>query len=169
MRRIIVLILIFVHIVEMAPAAELREEYMTAEDVSVGARGSEYLSGNTTDAVLMKVNVWGGVLKPGIHYVPVQTDLVTLFSYSGGPTTLAELDNIVLRRRSKSGDKRIEIDLKKLIHDTGSVAVALEPNDIIVIPETKPTFSNNTVQVLSVTASVISIILGYYAIRSIPK
>ena len=48
-------------------------------------RGSEYVSGAQTGNVLMRINLWGAVGKPGIHHVPAKTNLINLLSYAGGP------------------------------------------------------------------------------------
>ena len=47
-------------------------------------RGAQYFLG-TDDQLLIKVNVWGFVAKPGQYLVPSGTDLISLISFAGGP------------------------------------------------------------------------------------
>lgn len=43
-----------------------------------------YLERGTENKLMMKVNVWGAVAKPGSQYVPDQIDLIGLLSAAGG-------------------------------------------------------------------------------------
>lgn len=48
-----------------------------------------YLSLGADNELLMKVNVWGEVKKPGILDVPDNTDLVSLLSFANDPIEVA--------------------------------------------------------------------------------
>ncbi len=60
---------------------------------SFSNRGSQYFLGDK-DEILMNVNVWGYVLRPGQYLVPRHTDLITLISFAGGPKEGANLSDV---------------------------------------------------------------------------
>ncbi|MCM2277954.1 MAG: SLBB domain-containing protein [Oligoflexia bacterium] len=126
--------------------------------------GSEFVSGNYPGAILMPVNLWGAVTKPGIHHIPMQTDLVTLLSLAGGPTADAQLDRISIKRRNGSQEKVLRIDAEDLLEQPGVHSPVLEPNDIVVVPREKPTVSNNTMTTLSFIGGILGIIVAGYAL-----
>ena len=121
--------------------------------------GSEYISGAQPGAVLMKVNLWGAVRKPGIHHVPSNTDLIELISFAGGPTPVALLDDVIIKRDTGKSRKRISVDVEQIIKGSSNHNILLEPNDIIVIEEDEPLFSQDTVQLVTLSALLASIVL----------
>jgi len=91
--------------------------------------------------LLMKVNVWGEVNKPGIYEVPDQTDLVSLVSAAGGPTDAAKLSKVKLVRNHFQKKQVIKVDLKKYMEDGNYTDIPkIYPGDTVVIPKSK--FSN---------------------------
>jgi len=60
-------------------------------------RGAQYYLG-AEDELLMKVNIWGFVRKPGQYMVPTDTDLITLISFAGGPIEQAKIKSIKVIR-----------------------------------------------------------------------
>ncbi len=63
-------------------------------------RGALYYLGEQ-DELLIKVNIWGFVQKPGQYMVPNGTDLISLISFAGGPREQARLKNIkIIRNRA---------------------------------------------------------------------
>jgi len=68
-----------------------------SSDLTSFNRGSQYYLGDK-DQILMNVNVWGYVLKPGQYLVPRHTDLITLISFAGGPREGANLNKIRIIR-----------------------------------------------------------------------
>ena len=62
-----------------------------------------YLAPGADNQLLIKVNVWGEVLKPGIVEVPDNTNLLSLISMAGGPTENAKLSKVkIVRNFSES-------------------------------------------------------------------
>jgi len=87
-----------------------------------------YLERGTENQLLMKVNVWGAVAKPGSQYVPDQTDLIGLLSAAGGPLENAKLSKVRLIRNFNGEKKNMVINVGK----------CLKKNDVDKIPEIKP-------------------------------
>ena len=122
------------------------------------AGGNEFVSGDYPGAVLMKVNLWGAVGKPGIHYVPTQTDLVSLLSYAGGPMESAKLSDVYIKRWTGGKEQLLEVDTEELLKKPGVEPPVLQANDIVVIPQKKPLISNDTSALIGVISSVLSIV-----------
>ncbi|MEE4310627.1 MAG: SLBB domain-containing protein [candidate division KSB1 bacterium] len=99
-------------------------------------RGAQYFLG-TEDELLMNVNIWGFVNKPGQYMVPSETDLISLISYAGGPAKGAKLSRIkLIHANANTGDrvKIVEIDVDKYL-DKGdeSIIPILKPGDTILV------------------------------------
>lgn len=139
------------------------------QELSDRGSGSEFVSGNYPGAILMQVNLWGSIGKPGIHHVPVRTDLVTLLSLAGGTQADADLDRITIKRRISDREELLRIDGEKLLTETGMKSPQLEPNDIIVIPRSKPTIHPNTVATVGFVGSILGIVLASFALSTALK
>jgi polysaccharide export outer membrane protein len=60
-------------------------------------RGAQYFLG-AQDELLIKVNIWGFVRKPGQYMVPKDTDLISLISFAGGPLEQAKINKVKIIR-----------------------------------------------------------------------
>ncbi|MBN2356727.1 SLBB domain-containing protein [candidate division KSB1 bacterium] len=97
-------------------------------------RPAQYFLGSQ-DQVLMAVNVWGFVHRPGQYMVPYDTDLISLISFAGGPKEEAKIKNIKVVRAAKSDNPQvIEVDVKKFL-STGQLTdiPVLKPGDTVVV------------------------------------
>ena len=148
----------------LASAEDLTSGFTRAEDV-VGS-GNVFVSGAKPGAVLMKIDLWGAVHKSGIHYVPPQTDFVTLLSYAGGPISEADLKHAYIKRRTKNQEKIINVNIRDLLSVSSKSNPHLQPNDIVVVPQIEPTVSNNTVLTVTFVSSVLSIVLAAVVIKN---
>jgi len=101
-------------------------------------RAAQYFLGNQ-DQVLMAVNVWGFVNMPGQYMVPLETDLVSLLSYAGGPREDARIKRIRVVRASAESDSGtvIDVDVKNFV-DIGDIKEnpILLPGDTVVVSGT---------------------------------
>jgi hypothetical protein len=140
-----------------------------SNDLKSAGAGAEYVSGNYPGAVLMPINLWGSVGRPGIHYVPAQTDLVTLLSYAGGPAPDADLGEVTIKRRTGAQDEVLEIDAEKLLKRPETRSPVLQPNDVVVVPRESPLIGTNTLTVVGVVGSLLGIVLAGIAINSANK
>jgi hypothetical protein len=99
-------------------------------------RGAQYYLG-TDDQLLIKVNIWGFVAKPGQYLVPNDTDLISLISFAGGPRDGAKLNSIKLIRDMNPEDKVekiLEVNVQKYINDGNeSLIPTLKPGDTIIV------------------------------------
>ncbi|MFQ5707393.1 MAG: SLBB domain-containing protein [bacterium] len=111
-------------------------------------RASQYYLGSK-DEILIKVNVWGFVQKPGQYLVPRHTDLISLISFAGGPRDGANLKHVhIIRdvevRNGKAGKNRrrrkppiYTVNVKRYIK-TGRPGIipTLEGGDTVLISQT---------------------------------
>ena len=97
------------------------------------SRAAQYYIGDSNE-LLMRVNIWGRVQKPGQYFVPSTTDLITLISAAGGPADKSRLDNIKIVRSGEGGSQVIEVDVKKYLK-TGDLREipTLKPEDTVIV------------------------------------
>lgn len=145
-------------------ATDIDSGFAIPSDVADKGKGTEFTSGAYPGALMMRINLWGAVGKAGIHFIPTGTDLITLLSYAGGPLALAELDNIVIKRRTKNRERVIKIDMENYLTSIAIKSPALEANDIVFIPSTKPIISQNTALILGTVTSLLGLILVSFAL-----
>jgi hypothetical protein len=108
--------------------------------------------------VLMNINLWGHVQKPGAYEIPITYGIVELISHSGGPTGTANLDDIKIIRK---GNEVIRVNLKKFITEGDeSVLVQLQPGDTVVVGGTlRNVFSQVLSYIRDIAVVITSIIL----------
>lgn len=96
--------------------------------------GSKYYL-NEANELLIRVNIWGRVQKPGQFYVPAETDLISALSMAGGPAQRARLSDVTLVHETE-GDARevMAVNVRKYLK-TGDPRLIpdLKPEDTIVV------------------------------------
>jgi hypothetical protein len=97
--------------------------------------GNQYYLGQANE-LLIRVNVWGRVLRPGQYYVPATTDLITLISAAGGPEARSRLTDVKVVRSGLAGAENqvFEVNIKKFLK-TGDKRLipALKPEDTVIV------------------------------------
>jgi len=107
-------------------------------------RASQYQLGDK-DQILMNVNVWGYVSRPGQYLVPRNTDLISLISFAGGPREGCDLSKVKIVRggellASTNGHHGkvsiVEADVEDNLKsgEVGKIPV-LNAGDTVIIPE----------------------------------
>ena len=90
-------------------------------------------------SILMHVNIWGKVVKPGRQLVYDGIDMATLLSIVGGPGSGANMKKVRLYREvaDENGQLVYEINLDNFIRNGDrSDFIEIKPNDTILIPQT---------------------------------
>lgn len=110
---------------------------------------SQYYLGETNE-LLIRVNIWGRVLRPGQYFIPSTTDLITLISVAGGPESRSRLDNVRIVRNREKGPEVIIVNIKKYLKTGDKTLIpSLEPEDTIIL-------SGSTWQLIADVATVLS-------------
>jgi len=121
------------------------------------APGAQYFIGDENQLMMM-VNVWGRVEKPGQYFVPSETDLITLISVAGGPADKSRLDNVRLVRGGAMGSEVIQVNIKKFLK-TGdrSLIPDLKPEDTSIVSGSMWYVFSTVVQVVAQLAIVANV------------
>lgn len=164
MRQLAVRFIILISTLSASPYAWGKDPLVSSFDLMQSdsyarySAGNEFMSGQEPGVVMMKVNLWGAVRRPGIHHIPVKTSLIELMSYAGGPSDTAIMDSITIKRTVGQEQKKISINLSEVIHDQKVYDLVLKPDDIIVVPASQPWVSQNMFTIammLSILASTV--------------
>ncbi|NIR49785.1 hypothetical protein GWO43_14805 [candidate division KSB1 bacterium] len=126
-------------------------------------RASQYYLGGK-DEILVQVNIWGFIKKPGQYLVPRHTDLISLMSFAGGPMDGANLGEVrIIREGALSAGNNghsgqgvkppiLKVNVKKYL-ETGrkNIIPNVEAGDTIVITES---FGHKFRNVMGITSVV---------------
>ncbi|KAA3595977.1 MAG: hypothetical protein DWQ06_16505 [Calditrichaeota bacterium] len=129
----ILLILCFSNII-FAQAVQLvgPQKYRIARD---NALGGDSEGGDLV--LLISINIWGEVGRPGVYEVPDKTDLISALSLTGGPTASSKIDEIKIVRGEGENKEVIVFNAKKWLKNEYKEEVPiLQPGDTVVIPRT---------------------------------
>jgi len=119
-----------------------------------------YLERGTESKLMMKVNVWGAVQKPGSQYVPDGTDLISVLSAAGGPIEGAKLSKVRLARNFDGEKHNLVINVSRCLK-RGEVELLPEirPGDTIIVPKSKVSLGKfiSVIYNVAVIASVVTL------------
>jgi len=127
---------------------------------------SERYFSSSDGQIKMKVNVWGHVENPGIHFVYDGIDLASLISIVGGPKTGAHLKKIRLYREVPDPDGSIvyEINFKDFVKSGNRENfIKINPNDTIIIPQK---LSNMFITQIGTINTIFSLIMIFLQIQA---
>jgi protein involved in polysaccharide export with SLBB domain len=96
----------------------------------ISDRPAQYILGSG-DVLLITINLWGHVLKPGIYSVPSSFGIIDLLSSAGGPLQSARLNDVRIIRKNQ---EVITVNIDEFIK-TGNqdLLVPLQPGDVIIV------------------------------------
>ena len=127
---------------------------------------SERYFSSSDGQIKMKVNVWGHVENPGIHFVYDGIDLASLISIVGGPKTGAHLKKIRLYREVPDPDGSIvyEINFNDFVKSGNRENfIKINPNDTIIIPQK---LSNMFITQIGTINTIFSLIMIFLQIQA---
>jgi hypothetical protein len=117
-----VVMMLFLLALSHAQEIELPQQY--------GDRPAQYILGGK-DMLLINVNLWGHIQRPGIYSIPSNYSLIDLISSAGGPLGTARLSEV---RIVRSNQEVISVNVEEYIR-TGNrkLLPVLNPGDTIVV------------------------------------
>ena len=124
------------------------------------SRAEEYFSEQYQGEILVSVNLLGEFGRPGVYHIPKQTDVMRLFALAGGTKSGADIENILIKRRSGEAEKVYTMNLKDMMEKPAPKNLNLESNDVILINTKEPIISQNTIQVVGIVASVLGVLVS---------
>lgn len=131
MKKIVVLFVLFFSSVLYAQGFDQLPVFNQQQSTgSFSDRPAQYILGSD-DILLVNVNLWGHVQRPGIYSVPSAYSLIDLISSAGGPLKTARLSDVRIVRKNQ---EVIQVDIEKFLK-TGNVSLLplLQPGDTIIV------------------------------------
>ena len=154
-------VLVFSFIINNNLLAQFQNQINQSSVKQYNVSSERYFT-DESGTILMNVNVWGHVNRPGRHMVFDGIDLATLLSVVGGPQNGANLKNVRLFRESpdKTGQHIYTINLDNFLK-TGdrSEFVKIMPNDTFIIPQTTTNYIMSQIGTLNTILSILNIYL----------
>ena len=93
-------------------------------------RPAQYILGGD-DVLLIPVNLWGHVQRPGVYSIPSSYGLIDLLSAAGGPLKSARLSDIrVIRRNQQVIKVNVDVFIKT---GNSDLLPVLKPGDIVIV------------------------------------
>jgi competence protein ComEA len=128
-------------------------------EVKEPQRAAEYIYRSSPKESLIGVQLIGAVNKPGLYYIPTNTDILKLITLAGG-TDDADLANILVRKTDPGGTGVYELDVKKLMKSSADAKpFRLAQDDFVYIPKKEPWISNEVFRTVTVVSLLATIIL----------
>ncbi|MCJ7578313.1 MAG: SLBB domain-containing protein [candidate division Zixibacteria bacterium] len=119
-----------------------------------------YLEKGMENKLMMSVNVWGAVEKPGAQYVPDGSDLISVLSAAGGPVAGAKLSQVRLVRNFDGEKFNLVIDVNRCLKkgEMGKVP-EIKPGDTVIVPKSRASFGKfiTVIYNAAVIASVVKL------------
>jgi len=91
---------------------------------------AQYILGSG-DILLVNINLWGHVQRPGIYSVPSSYSLIDLISSAGGPLSTARLNDVRVVRKDQ---EVLKIDIENFLKTGDNTLLPiLQPGDTIIV------------------------------------
>lgn len=144
---------------------------------------AEYIFKNSPRDVLITVQLFGSVARPGIYYVPEDTDLMKLLTLSGGVLNSSEMEDIVVRKgdsRSwhglnlrfvdKTQDSVYRVDVDSLLKETPNLKpLRMNHQDFVYVPTKEPFISANASKMITIGSVLLTAVLTVLLIEKNSK
>lgn len=135
------------------------QTFLGPKDAQNQSMPPTYYALSEQGGLMISVNLWGFVGKPGRYQVPSSTNLVQLISLAGGPIENADIDKVEIVRQTMNpdstlGTKVIPVNLEKF-RAKGEQTPLLAPGDTIIVPGTT---SESLRLVLAILAPLLSLV-----------
>ncbi len=103
---------------------------VSAAQTQFSDKPAQYILGSG-DILLVNVNLWGHVQRPGIYSVPSSYSLIDLISSAGGPLSTARLNDVRVVRKDQ---EVLKIDIEKFLKTGDNTLLPiLQPGDTIIV------------------------------------
>jgi competence protein ComEA len=147
------------------------QDFGLLSDIKPPQQASEYIFRSSPKESLISVQLLGAVNKPGIYYIPANTDLLKLLTLAGGSTNGGDISEILVRKAepkawSDVNTKAVneyqggyEVDAEKILKYGGSRQLKLAQDDFVYVPPRTPWISSEASRNITVFSVVLGIVL----------
>ncbi|MCF8060834.1 MAG: hypothetical protein K9K67_16135 [Bacteriovoracaceae bacterium] len=128
--------------------------------------GSIFYSPSVKGKVLIPVHFWGSIKNTGLHFIPVDTNLINGISLAGGPQEDAEFENIHVTTKRSGKREKIDFD----ISSGGNLNLEdfkLQPGDTVFIPQDN--FYRNRAYYTSLVGVVLTVLSSILLYRQVSR
>ncbi|RMI04857.1 MAG: hypothetical protein D6681_08945 [Calditrichaeota bacterium] len=149
-------ILVVVWFVVLGSLSVQGQEFGNQVPIPFGDRPAQYILGSG-DVLLISVNLWGHVRKPGIYNIPSNFGIIDLLSSAGGPLSSARLNDVRIIRKNQ---EVITVNIEEFIK-TGNkdLLVPLQPGDVIIVSGSISDIFGRVVGFIRDVAIIVNVIL----------
>ncbi|WP_413288876.1 polysaccharide biosynthesis/export family protein [Bdellovibrio sp. HCB337] len=170
-KKLVKLFMVFVTFWSSISGANTLGELGSIGDIKSPAQASEYIFRSSPKESLISVQLLGAVQKPGVYYVPTNTDLVKVLTLAGGSTNGGDLSEVMIRKtdpekwakiQSKALDEHrgtYELDLQELLKEGNGDNLKLSHDDLIYVPPKESMVSPEVAKTITLVSVVMSIAL----------
>lgn len=134
---------------------------------------AEYIFRNSPRDNLITVQVFGSVTRPGIYYVPEDTDLTRILTLAGGVVNSGEMSEVVVRKVdgkewSKIDDRYVDetgpgnylVNVDKFLKYSARLApLKLNHDDFVYVPQKEPWISNDAAKIVTLAGVILTGVL----------
>jgi len=125
MKKIFIIVILLIIVFNITA-----QEFDSQIPIQRGDRPAQYILGGN-DVLLITVNLWGHVQRPGIYSIPSAYGLIDLISSAGGPAETARLSDVRIIRKNQ---QVVKVDVEKYIKTGNSdILPPLQPGDTIIV------------------------------------
>lgn len=147
------------------------EELNLLNDLKTPQQASEYIFRSSPKEALISVQLLGAVNKPGVYYVPVDTDLLKLLTLAGGSTSGGDVSEVVVRKQEPKSWNNMqtkavseykgayEVDAEKIIKYGGSTQLKLAQDDFVYVPQRSAWVTSETSRNVTIVSVAMGIVL----------
>lgn len=140
-------------------------------DIKPPQQASEYIFRSSPKESLISVQLMGAVNKPGIYYVPANTDLLKLITLAGGSSQMGDVSEVLVRKQDQKSwgsvnSKAVneykgayEVDAEKIIKYGGARDLKLAQDDFVYVPQKSTWVSSETTRNVTMISLVAGIVL----------
>jgi len=171
MNNLVKLFMIFVTFWSSISTASTLSELGSIGDIKTPAQASEYMYRSSPKESLISIQLLGAVQKPGVYYVPTNTDLLKVLTLAGGSTNGGDISEVMVRKmepekwaqvRSKALDEyrgTYEVDVQELIRQGGGESLKMNHDDLIYVPPRETMVSPEASKTITLVSVVMSMAL----------
>lgn len=172
MKKTLRLLTAFVFALTSIQAAHAQgADYSLIDDIKPPQQAAEFIYRSSPKESLIAVQLMGAVNRPGIYYVPSNTDLLKLLTLAGGNTSNGDISEILVRKlepktwaeiQSKAVTEYhggFEVDAEKIIEFGGARQLKLSQDDFVYVPAKSSWISGEASRTITVISVIMTIAL----------